>query len=51
MLAINISYCVSLVGCGSSVVGTPLQNLGKFVYPTLPVSFGIGAIKGHSSVM
>ena len=21
--------------------GAPLQNLGKFVYPTLPVSFGI----------
>ena len=25
---------------GSSEVGAPLRNLGKFVYPTLPVSFG-----------
>ena len=25
---------------GSSVAGAPLRNLGKFVYPTLPVSFG-----------
>ena len=24
--------------CGSSVVGASLQNLGKFVYLTLPVS-------------
>ena len=31
---------VSLVGRGSSVVGASLRNLGKFVYPTLPVSFG-----------
>ena len=31
---------VSLVRHGSSVVGAPLRNLGKFVYPTLPVSFG-----------
>ena len=29
----------SLLGCGSSVVRAPLQNLGKFVYSTLPVSF------------
>ena len=39
-LALNISDCVSLVGHGSSVVGAPLRNLGKFVYPILPVSFG-----------
>ena len=25
---------------GSSKVGAPLRNLGKFVYPALPVSFG-----------
>ena len=37
---LNIRDCVSLVGHGSSVVGAPLRNLGKFVYPTLPVSFG-----------
>ena len=35
-LAINIGDCVYLVRCGSSVVGAPLRNLGKFVYPTLP---------------
>ena len=29
------------VGQGISVVGTPLQNFAKFVYPTLPVSFGL----------
>ena len=33
------TVCISYGG-GSSVVGAPLQNLGKFVYPTLPVSFG-----------
>ena len=27
---------ISLVRCGSSVVGAPVRNLGKFVYPTLP---------------
>ena len=32
------------MGGGSSVVGVPLQNLGKFVYPTLPVSFGLDII-------
>ena len=31
---------VSLVGRGSTVVGAPLRNLAKFIYPTLPVSFG-----------
>ena len=39
-LALDIRDCVSLVGRGSSVVGAPLRNLAKFVYPTLPVSFG-----------
>ena len=39
-LALNIRECVSLVGHGSSVVGVQLRNVGKFVYPTLPVSFG-----------
>ena len=39
-LALDIRDCVSLVGRGSSVVGAPLRNLGKFVYPTLPASFG-----------
>ena len=39
-LALNIRDCVSLVGRGGSVVRAPLQNLGKFVYSTLPVSFG-----------
>ena len=39
-LALTIRDCVSLVGCGSSVFGAPLRNLGKFVYPTLPASFG-----------
>ncbi len=28
------------MGRGSSVVGAPLRNLAKFVYPTLPGSFG-----------
>ena len=38
-LALNIRDCISrFVGCGSSVGLAPLQNLGKFVYPTLPVS-------------
>ena len=37
---LNIGDCVSLVGCGSSVVVAPLQNLGKFAYSTLSVSFG-----------
>ena len=31
---------VYFVGCGSSVFGAPLQDLGKFVYTTLPMSFG-----------
>ena len=31
---------VSLMGCGSLVFRAPLRMLGKFVYPTLPVSFG-----------
>ena len=31
--ALNIRDCVFLVGHGSSVVGVPLQNLGKFVTP------------------
>ena len=39
-LAVNISDCVSLVGRGSSVVGVPLRNLDKFIYPTMPGSFG-----------
>ena len=40
-LALNIRDCVSIVGCGSSVVGAPLRNLGKFVYPhCMSVSFG-----------
>ena len=41
---------VSLVGRGSSVAGGPLQNLRKFVYPTLPVSFG-GDTIGHWSLL
>ena len=46
-----MTECVSLVGRGgSSVVGAPLQNLGKFVYPTLPVSFG-GDTKRHRSLL
>ena len=32
--ALNIRDRVSLVKYGSSVVEAPLQNLGKFVYPT-----------------
>ena len=39
-LTLNIRVCFSLMGRGSSMVGAPLQNLGKFVYPSLPVSFG-----------
>ena len=40
-MALNIRYLVSLVGWGSSVVGAPLRNLGKFVYPhCMSVSFG-----------
>ena len=39
-LALNIRDCVSLVGRGSSVVGAPLQNLAKFVQPTLPTIYG-----------
>ena len=41
-LALNIRDCVSLMGRCSSVVGGPLQNSGKFVYPTLPVSVSFG---------
>ena len=39
-MALNIRDCVPPLGRGSSVVGAQLLNLGKFVYPTLPVSFG-----------
>ena len=28
------------MGRGSSAVGVPLRNFGKFIYPTLPASFG-----------
>ena len=31
---------MSRVKRGSSVVGAPLRNIVKFIYPTLPVSFG-----------
>ena len=34
-----LSTLETLVGRGSSVVGAPLRNLGKFVHPTLPVTF------------
>ena len=45
-MALNIKDCASLgvVGRGSSVVGEQLQNLGNFVYPTFPVSFGSDTI-------
>ena len=36
----RIQMVLNIVRRGRSVVGTPLRNLGKFVYPTLPVSFG-----------
>ena len=49
-LTLNIGDCVSIVGCGSSVVGAPLRNLGKFVYPTVPVSFG-GDTESRRSVL
>ena len=39
-LALKIVGHVYFVGRGSSVVGAPLQNQDKFVYPVLPVSFG-----------
>ena len=39
-MALNISDCVSLLGRVGSMVGASFRNLGKFVYPTLPVSFG-----------
>ena len=42
--------CVSLVGRDSSVVGTSLRNLGKSVYPTLPVFFGWETISRRSGV-
>ena len=50
VLALNIRDCVSLVGRGSSMVGAPLRNLGKFVSPTLPVSFG-GDTKSRWSLL
>ena len=37
-LALNMRDCVSLVGRGSSVIGTSIRKLCKFVYPTLHVS-------------
>ena len=37
-LTLNMIDYVYLVGCGSSVVGAPLQNFGNFVYPILHVS-------------
>ena len=47
-LSFNIRYCIS--GFGSSVIGAPLRNLGKFVYPTLPVSFGCDTISRWSLI-
>ena len=38
-IALNITDCVTLVGRDDSVDGAPLQNLSKFVYPTLSGSF------------
>ena len=35
--ALNIRDYVSLVERGSSVVGAHIQDLDKFVYPTLPI--------------
>ena len=35
-----VSVSAARLGHGSSVVGVSLRNLGKFVYPTLPASFG-----------
>ena len=35
-MALNFRDGVSLVRLGSSVVGAPFRNFGKFVYPSLP---------------
>ena len=37
---LGVGDCVSLEECGCSVVGVLLRNMSKFVYHTLPVSFG-----------
>ena len=50
-LALNITVCVSLVGCASSVAGAPLCNLGKLIYHTLPVSLGWETIFSCSSLL
>ena len=39
-LDLNIRDCVSVMEHGSSVVEAPLRKLGKFIYPTMRVSFG-----------
>ena len=39
-VTINNRVYVFIVGCGSTVVAAPLQNLGRFVYPILLVYFG-----------